>query len=179
MAFFVVSPRFSETTVLLFPAVAELGPVDFPLSPCIVLFVVSLPSEETCCATAPANGAASRPAANTIDREIEVITDILSSLSRLCGDIRSKRRGALAVLYSAMQHTQNRLLAGINAAKLTQCCTCRARAMTLGFQFRSRAAVARRVATGSVSGGAGRLLSAKVVPDERLGKPNHQKDGAQ
>jgi len=77
MAFFVVWPRFSETTVLLFPAVAELGPVDFPLLPCTVLFVTSLPSEEACCATAPVNGAASNPAANTSDREIEVITDIL------------------------------------------------------------------------------------------------------
>src|SRR4051812_40743986 len=81
MAFFVVSPLFSETTVLLFPAVAELGPVDFPLLPCIVLFVASLPSEEACCATAPAHGAASRLAANTIDREIEVITTSFPALS--------------------------------------------------------------------------------------------------
>jgi hypothetical protein len=115
MAFFVVSPRFSETTVLLF--VAELGPVDFPLLPCIVLFVASPPSEEACCATAP-NGAASKLAANTIDREIEVITDILSSLSRLCGDTRSNV--AEPSLFCIPQCSTRRieLLVGIKTAQV-------------------------------------------------------------
>ena len=58
---------------LLSPAAAELGPVDFPVLSCMVLFMASLPSDK-CCATAPANGIANKPAASNIQREIEVIT---------------------------------------------------------------------------------------------------------
>jgi hypothetical protein len=50
---------FLAPTILLSPAVAELGPVDFPVS--------------TACAPAPTKGNANKPAARSNEREIEII----------------------------------------------------------------------------------------------------------
>jgi hypothetical protein len=71
---FIAAPPFSESTVFLSPAEVELGPVDFPVSPWPVFFMAAPPfSEEFCWAMAPATGNANKPAASSIEREIEPI----------------------------------------------------------------------------------------------------------
>ena len=65
----------SPTEAELEPMEDVLGPVDFPGSPCVVLFAAPppFPAALFCCAVALATGNANKPAVSSIQREIETM----------------------------------------------------------------------------------------------------------
>jgi hypothetical protein len=80
---FIAAPPFSEAPGFLSLEVAELGPVDFPVS--------------TACATAPAKGNANKPAARSIEREI-VIAGSFPRLQDAAGGLLIVAAGMAAVV---------------------------------------------------------------------------------